>query len=447
MNTPRTFKSLSTTHKYTWVILVVIAFIIVVCLGMVTFRHSKELAEKESAIQKNRERLLALNPQLKEEDLVLAQAHLEKWTEERLERSRAFFQQRFKAFGDREPAALLFEVKAFVERMRRVANKKGVSVEQGQSFGFDALVYEGVPPHASEVETLWGQKQILGNLLEILFQSHPQALLSVECQGVTHLFEDRQQSFPSLAQEVDAYQFKIEFEGHTQSLRRFLNYLEDTAFPITIRNIEVRPSVSAKDLKNLKKVKRQKNNIISSSPSIFEVTLEWSQFFEDIDEEALEQALDLSLHPSNAATSHVWHDPQPQRLEAGWVYDLFTPPDITLSSGADQFVATIPWVNSLQELDQPDSCPNEPLYRLQFLGYSEGEEPLLWIFDEESKTLLKGQVGQVFEEEGFTIHAFVPMHFSAEQDCFIGAAIEVWDERDTRQISLASYSPSLRDFE
>lgn len=434
-------KLLFPLRKYIGIILLGAGIVGVLFGGIVCFKKSRKLQAQKAILMAKHSHLLRVRPQIEQEDLELMNLYYQEQCERYREESRAFFKERLQSFGSREPAALLFELKAFVERMHHMAQKKGVEVARDNCFGFDVLISRGALPSSSEVEMLYNQKQILSNLLEMLFQSSPKSLLSIAFQGIEP-FEGSGQFIPSLDPEIESYRFKIEFEGYTQSLRLFLNYLQETAFPITVRNVEIRPSLIQKDLKYAKK---KETEIVLSQPSVFSVTLEWSQFFKDTPaqiSEIINTSGELVFPPHQEQST-----PRSQELENQCIYDLFTAPQVELDTITGALLVSYPYKESAQTIERQITCANKPLYRIQFFGYSDEKDPCLWLFNEENKTLMKGKVGQEFEQEAFLIRSFVPQHVSNEGDSVAGATVELWDKRINKQMTLSTYSPASEDVE
>lgn len=116
--------------------------------------------------------------------------------------------------------------------------------------------------------------------------------------------------------------------------------------------------------------------------------------------------------PVPAAKTKPVHWPEAQPQPSGWVYDLFTPPQIFLGSDGS-FTIHPPYEDSatvapfglyLAKLERP-------LYRIQLDGYieeefTEGRKTLLLFYDRETDTSLRARVGDTLESAAFEVLSF-----------------------------------------
>lgn len=116
--------------------------------------------------------------------------------------------------------------------------------------------------------------------------------------------------------------------------------------------------------------------------------------------------------PVPAAKTKPVHWPEAQPQPSGWVYDLFTPPQIFLGPDGS-FTIHPPYEDSatfapfglyLAKLERP-------LYRIQLDGYieeefTEGRKTLLLFYDRETDSSLRARVGDTLESAAFEVLSF-----------------------------------------
>lgn len=168
------------------------------------------------------------------------------------------------------PVDAYFELAAFVERNRALAAAARTAISESGRFGFASHQTEG--PAEEVLPAVARQASALRHLLEALFESSPQALVAVQRErpltaaqlaarraGPGRLTpapvagEAAPQDFfvlePALSLfipgHVDTTAFRLEFVGHTASLRAFLNSLAAFKLPLVVRSVEVEPLAAA----------------------------------------------------------------------------------------------------------------------------------------------------------------------------------------------------------
>lgn len=168
------------------------------------------------------------------------------------------------------PVDAYFELAAYVEKNRALAAAARTAVPENGRFGFASHQAEG--PGEELLPAVARQMVVMRHLLEALFESAPQALLAVQRErpltpaqlaarraGAGRLppppagGEAAPQDFftmePALSLfvpgQVDTTAFRLEFLGHTASLRAFLNSLAAFRLPLIVRSVEVEPLAPA----------------------------------------------------------------------------------------------------------------------------------------------------------------------------------------------------------
>ncbi len=199
--------------------------------------------------------------------------------------------------GDPAPAqrsGAFFDIAAFVERMRELAERNGVQFRPDERFSFGAYANEA--PELGMIPAVFEERVIVQHLLESLFAAHPRELLSVQRErarrptattagprgpvtpgrpagpGVADEFELDPRISMRVPGVVETKAFRFSFTGHTAVLREWLNQLADSGLPALVRLVEVAPGeTSAGGLApGMPPVP-----LISRRDSRFTVTIEW----------------------------------------------------------------------------------------------------------------------------------------------------------------------------
>jgi hypothetical protein len=149
-----------------------------------------------------------------------------------------------------------------------------------------------------------------------------------------------------------------------------------------------------------------------------------------------------------------WMRPVAQSEGAGWVYEVFTPPEIYFNAAARSFAVTPPryaaevteTVFGLELLDVR-LAP----YRLQLAGYfgAPGDYLAAFVSDEVPQTLL-ARAGRRFEELGLTLKQFDVGKVRVEADGIgpvqdVAARAVLWDEQAQAEVILDSRQTKLTD--
>jgi hypothetical protein len=161
------------------------------------------------------------------------------------------------------------------------------------------------------------------------------------------------------------------------------------------------------------------------------------------------------------ATERAWPAPSAQRRGAGWVYDLFTPPDLVYDASTRQLIASAvnPDANAAAA-DPPARISiaskalglklrrvQRALFRLQLVGYVGERERELGVFENTAtgETFLAGEPRRV-PELGLVIEAFSVRReplpgVQGTQATWRTANARVRDERTGEQVCLTDRHP------
>jgi hypothetical protein len=143
------------------------------------------------------------------------------------------------------------ELATFKERLRLGAAQAGVRLKPDEHFGFATHATEG--PGADAIPEVHRQRLAVQILIETLWNSGPGSLLAVRRERPKSDPSDSQQSrtqdffeIPATMSlrekgQVEAESFRLEFTGHTKTLRGLLNKLASSKQPFVVRSVEVEP--------------------------------------------------------------------------------------------------------------------------------------------------------------------------------------------------------------
>ena len=148
----------------------------------------------------------------------------------------------------------LFELNDFIAQLRAKAGKTQVALKPDERFGFASHANEG--PALEYITVVHRQRLGAQYILEALLESHPLALLSMrrERPGMESARElrnraddffdlDRTKSVRQLGL-IESEAFHVEFTGHTETVRQFLNNLVTSRQPVVVRSVEVETLVA-----------------------------------------------------------------------------------------------------------------------------------------------------------------------------------------------------------
>lgn len=165
-----------------------------------------------------------------------------------------------------KPVDAYFELAAYVEKNRALAAAARTVLADNERFGFASHAAQG--PAEELLPFVARQAAALRPLLECLFASAPRELLAVQRErpltagqwsarraggaprpandsvvsGAAADFFSLDPALSLLAPgETDTMAFRLEFTGHTSSLRGFLNSVAVSPVPFFVRSVEVEP--------------------------------------------------------------------------------------------------------------------------------------------------------------------------------------------------------------
>ena len=206
-------------------------------------------------------------------------------------------------------ADAFFAIAQFVEAQRKQAEKAGVKIPEGTSFGFSDYTNSG--PETELIGLVHRQRLVLNRLLDSIWKARPVSLTRIQREvpqvpgqesnlvrrgGRQNDYLDTA-SLRKLRREgvVDTLTFRIGFVGKTSTLRRYLRHLAESDVALVVRGLEVEPVTgeggATGGVRSLADLFRddegiesgQKNEsaavpIIESNESEFLVTIEYLDF-------------------------------------------------------------------------------------------------------------------------------------------------------------------------
>lgn len=203
-----------------------------------------------------------------------------------------------------------YEIAQFVERMRGLAHKNGVVLDENERFGFSA--YENIGPDRPDIPLVHSQARVVEAALAQLFDS-----------GIDRLLDVRRSSRRSgdgaaavragkplargLADAADWFELDAEasletegvfaaqgvrllFSGQSSALRSFLNRISNSGLPFAIRGIEVDVLNEQGRYSLAERLESQSSQvpIIVENRSVFTVTLEFLDLVAEVEAPAFD---------------------------------------------------------------------------------------------------------------------------------------------------------------
>ncbi len=176
------------------------------------------------------------------------------------------------------PQDLYFNLVQFVETYRNRALAKGIQLREDENFAFGSLLSKTAEFPLQSAEKIYLQRLVLGRLLDMLFDSEPSRLVSVQREPIpqvdgenssTYLKNSSREFFtlkpPSTARAsnlVKTFGIRLAFTGRTENLRRFLQRISTLEIPVQVRGLAVTPA------ENLPQAGASKK-LISTDPKSF----------------------------------------------------------------------------------------------------------------------------------------------------------------------------------
>lgn len=177
-----------------------------------------------------------------------------------------------------ESYQLVEQLRGMVQKWRRTARQKGISVDKEMEFGFKRYVEASAePPQDAAVAPVWKQACVLnyinGKLFECKSAESPMAIVRVQRELLKEegnsnaqanrrmTARERRAAARRAASEsksetfnidsnitarkpgsLDTLAYRFTFAGHTDVLRRFLNQLKNFDAMLVVRSIDVKPA-------------------------------------------------------------------------------------------------------------------------------------------------------------------------------------------------------------
>jgi len=244
-------------------------FSVVVALSLLVFlagailalQSAGKTAKAERAFSSAESRLAALRsaaPTPNEVNVAAAEENLEALTSV-VANIRGDLQQGSELTTTEDGVSVIAGIQQYIATFQKMtANRKNeagepsaIEIPEDFSFGFRRYSRDVTPPSDPRIAALLDkQRQILTYLLEQLIEAGPQGINAVHREAVDGAAADNKFSIsPSISARVpgaiETMGFRLTFTGYTDSLRDFLNNLNEFELPIVVRSIEVeRPSGS-----------------------------------------------------------------------------------------------------------------------------------------------------------------------------------------------------------
>lgn len=154
--------------------------------------------------------------------------------------------------------AAYFELAEFVEDMYQKFDYHGIAVPEKVRFGFSQFEQQGPEPEI--LSRIMAQKFAAEVVLSPLLEARPVALVALRREFVDANTEDETLLQQAAGNRVtrrirnadtieggqkvagfESYTFELEFEGHTESLRRYLKGILSASYPVLVNELAVRP--------------------------------------------------------------------------------------------------------------------------------------------------------------------------------------------------------------
>ena len=163
---------------------------------------------------------------------------------------------REKFLGD--STAAYFELASFIETLNQNLQSQGITIAEGERFGFSQFEQEG--PASGILNAVMNQKQAVAVIMTALLDAKPNSLTYLKREAVIEAVEDStvlQQAAGNAAsgrtqyedtiigeeknEDFESYTFELQFEGYSESLRRFLKGLTTSSLPVLVKQLRVDP--------------------------------------------------------------------------------------------------------------------------------------------------------------------------------------------------------------
>lgn len=218
-------------------------------------QNEKELLKRHQASVARLQSLVLWEPSPTPQNLELMVQDLRD-LEQRLFRYQEAFSSDRTLTTSPDAIEVLPKIQGLIVEYRRAFQARGIRLDEKEAFGFARYQQEVEPPPAPVIPLVDKQIQVMSYLLDLLLESEPSAILSIERELVeagdpnlktgTTKAAPREDSFHIDAQAsarvpglIHTQAFRLRFSGYTESLRKFLNELSAFNLPVVVRGVEV----------------------------------------------------------------------------------------------------------------------------------------------------------------------------------------------------------------
>lgn len=157
-----------------------------------------------------------------------------------------------------DSTAAFFELAGFVEGMNQSLKREGISIAEGERYGFSQFAQQGPAPEI--LNAVMAQKRAATVILDALVAAQPDThnflkreYIDAQSKGGSVFQDAVPQSAASRTQFEDtiipgpkmagfeSYTFELQFEGYSESLREFLKALMVADYPVLVKALQVLP--------------------------------------------------------------------------------------------------------------------------------------------------------------------------------------------------------------
>lgn len=257
-------------------------------------RAEKTARQRLQVVRKKARDLAGMRPSLTIENRRAMEAELRAlsgaWREARAE-FQVLMGPRKQADGTApvERADGYFDIARFVERMRVLADERGVKTAADERFGFAEYAHGG--PEVEDLNSVYAERCAAETLLSTLLNCAPTELIEVrreplrrggEAKGGVDGFVWEPSRALRRAKIIESFALRVTFVGQTVTLRTLLNRLASRAVPAVVRSVEVELAPPAMERRPVAEhVADEMPPLVTRSPSRFTVTVEFVDFVAD----------------------------------------------------------------------------------------------------------------------------------------------------------------------
>jgi len=283
---------------------------------------------------------------------------------------------------------------AMAQELRDLANGQGIGVAPGEAFGFAEFAQSG--PAADLRAEVHRQSRIVAAAVRLLVAAQPAEIRRVSC-GKPPGPDDRATNPEGLAGRTTV---RLEFSGHTEVLRKFLNGLAGSELLLRVSSVEVNPARP-----DTPPAEGSPGELwLSPETLVFAVTLECVHLTPGAIAEIHNQDRAEAPVPGTA----IWSQPA-LALASATHCDLFTAPvvayDLTSGGFTVQRLGEVPQspVIATDPAEAVTLVPPKP-YRIQLLGhFGDGADLVGTFSDLESGLTFLARAGQTVPKAAIAV--------------------------------------------